>query len=159
MKFRVLVLLISFNPFFSSCTQAPKKIKEAPIGFKKDAQLKILDQREETLVTYDIEFADTPYKRQTGLMYRTEMASHQGMLFIFEDSALRSFYMKNTSIALDLIFLNENLEIVHVYENSIPNDPFSIPSLVPAKYVLELVAGQSKEYQLAKGMKIKYTKL
>lgn len=159
MKFRVLVLLISFNPFFSSCTQAPKKIKEAPIGFKIEAQLKILDQREETLVTYDIEFADTPYKRQTGLMYRTEMASHQGMLFIFEDSALRSFYMKNTSIALDLIFLNENLEIVHVYENSIPNDPFSIPSLVPAKYVLELVAGQSKEYQLAKGMKIKYTKL
>lgn len=159
MKFRVLVLLISFNPFFSSCTQAPKKIKEAPIGFKKEAQLKILDQREETLVTYDIEFADTPYKRQTGLMYRTEMASHQGMLFIFEDSALRSFYMKNTPIALDLIFLNETLEIVHIHENSIPNDPSSIPSLVPAKYVLELVAGQSKEYQLAKGMKIKYTKL
>lgn len=159
MKFRVLVLLISFNPFFSSCTLAPKKIKEAPIGFKKEAQLKILDQREETLVTYDIEFADTPYKRQTGLMYRTEMASHQGILFIFEDSALRSFYMKNSPIALDLIFLNENLEIVHVYENSIPNDPSSIPSLVPAKYVLELVAGQTKEYQLAKGMKIKYTKL
>jgi hypothetical protein len=51
-KFRVLVLLISFNPFFSSCTQAPKKIKEAPIGFKKEAQLKILDTKGETLVTY-----------------------------------------------------------------------------------------------------------
>ena len=67
--------------------------------------------------------------------------------------------MKNTPIALDLIFLNETHEIVHIHENSIPNDPSSIPSLVPAKYVLELVAGQSKEYQLAKGMKIKYTKL
>ena len=158
MKFRVLVLLISFNPFFSSCTQAPKKIKEAPIGFKKEAQLKILDQREETLVTYDIEFADTPYKRQTGLMYRTEMASHQGMLFIFEDSALRSFYMKNTLISLDIIYLNALKKVINIKKNTTPLDEQSLPSEAPAQYVLEINGGLADLFNIEKGDRISFQK-
>lgn len=160
MKLKGIFLILGVLFFFSACNNTPSRIiKEATVVFnvfKKEASLEIFNLNGELIKDYDIELADTPYERQTGLMYRTEMNSNHGMLFIFEDSALRTFYMKNTLISLDIIFLNESLEIISIYKNTTPNNESSIPSLVPAKYVLELRSGQSELNQFTEGMKINY---
>ena len=160
MKLKSVFLILGVVFFLSACNNTPSRtIKEASVVFKKEASLVIFNLNGELIKEYDIELADTPYERQTGLMYRTEMNSHNGMLFVFEDSAIRSFYMKNTLISLDLIFLNESLEIISIYKNTTPYDESSIPSLAPAKYGLELRSGQSELHQFTEGMKIKYTEL
>ena len=160
MKLKSVFLILGVLFFLSACNNTPSiTIKEASVVFKKEASLVIFNLNGELIKEYDIELADTPYERQTGLMYRTEMNSNNGMLFIFEDSAIRSFYMKNTLISLDLIFLNESLEIISIYKNATPYDESSIPSLATAKYVLELRSGQSELHQFTEGMKIKYTEL
>ena len=160
MKLKSVFLILGVLFFLSACNNTPSRtIKEASVVFKKEASLAIFNLNEELIKEYDIELADTPYERQTGLMYRTEMNSNNGMLFIFEDIAIRSFYMKNTLISLDLIFLNKSLEIISIYKNTKPYDESIIPSLAPAKYVLELLSGQSELHQFTEGMKIKYTEL
>ncbi len=121
MKLKSVFLILEVLFFLSACNNTPSRtIKEASVVFKKEASLGIFNLNGELFKEYDIELADTPYERQTGLMYRTEMNSNNGMLFIFEDSAIRSFYMKNTLISLDLIFLNESLEIISIYKNTTP---------------------------------------
>ena len=123
MKLKSVFLILGVVFFLSACNNTPSiTIKEASVVFKKEASLAIFNLNEELIKEYDIELADTPYERQTGLMYRTEMNSNNGMLFVFEDSAIRSFYMKNTLISLDLIFLNESLEIISIYKNTTPYD-------------------------------------
>ncbi|MEK9614192.1 MAG: DUF192 domain-containing protein [Flavobacteriaceae bacterium] len=136
-----------------------KKTKEVFVKFNKEAVLEIYDESEQLVIQYDVELADTPYERQTGLMYRTSMRSDQGMLFVFDQPALRSFYMKNTPLSLDLLFLNERLEIVSIYKDATPNDLSPISSQKDAKYVLELLSGEIKKWGLTLGMNINYTKL
>ena len=92
------------------------------------------------------------------MMYRQHMENNQGMLFVFDQVQPLSFYMKNTPLALDLIFLNEHLEIVHIHTNALPNNERSIPSIQPAKYVLELLAGTSENIGLTLGDQVNYVK-
>ena len=92
-------------------------------------------------------------------MYRNTLEVNQGMLFAFEQEAVLNFYMKNTPLALDLIFLNKELEIVHIHKNAIPNDPTGISSVKPAQYVFEIQAGLSDQYEIQEGDQITYQKL
>ena len=91
-------------------------------------------------------------------MYRDKLDKQHGMLFVFENSELRGFYMKNTLIPLDLIFIDEDYEIVHIHSKATPYETASISSQLPAKYVFEINGGLSKQIGIQKGMKIKYSK-
>lgn len=157
-QFRILSLvLICF--FFNQCKQStPKEVSEQKVLFKNEGNLSILNDKNKTLAEFKIEIADSPYERQTGLMYRDSLDEQQGMLFIFENSELRGFYMKNTLIPLDLIFIDENYEIVHIYSKATPYETASISSQLPAKYVFEINGGLSEQIGIQKGMKIKYNK-
>jgi len=97
-----------------------------------------------------------PYERQTGPMYRDSLKEQHGMLFVFENSELRGFYTKNTLIPLDLIFIDEDYDVVHVYSKTKPYDNASISSQLPAKYVFEINGVLSEQIGIQKGMKIKY---
>ena len=68
-------------------------MKTVDIRFKKEAEVSIINEANETIAPYDVEIADTPYERQTGLMYREDLQKNQGMLFVFEEEAERAFYM------------------------------------------------------------------
>lgn len=97
------------------------------------------------------ELAVSPEARERGLMYREKIEPDQGMLFVFEEEDLYSFWMKNTLIPLDIIWLNSNLQIVHIEKNvpPCPRDP--CPGYMPrspALYVLELKAGQAEANNL-----------
>ena len=157
-QFRILSLvLICF--FFNLCKQStPKEVREQKVLFKHEGNLSILNDKNKTLAEFKIEIADSPYERQTGMMYRDSLEEQHGMLFIFENSELRGFYMKNTLIPLDLIFIDENYEIVHIYSKATPYETASISSQLPAKYVFEINGGLSKQIGIQKGMEIKYNK-
>ncbi|PKP25218.1 MAG: hypothetical protein CVU03_08825 [Bacteroidetes bacterium HGW-Bacteroidetes-2] len=153
---------ILFLLIFISCKndKAQSTIKTAAISFTKNAELQLIKGEKDSIIKIlDIEIADDEYKTQTGLMYRKSMEENQGMLFIFPDAQVRSFYMKNTEIALDIIYINANKQIVSFQKNAIPFDVTSLPSLAPAQYVLEINAGLSDLWNLEVGDKIVWEKI
>jgi uncharacterized protein len=105
------------------------------------------------------EVADTPATRASGLMFRDRLASDRGMLFIFEEAGQWSFWMKNTRIALDILWLGRDKQIVYIEEN-VPGcrqDPCpEYKSTKEALYALELPAGTVKREKLAQGMKLQF---
>jgi len=107
----------------------------------------------------NIEIADNDYEHQTGLMYRKSMGNDQAMLFVFTEAAMKSFYMKNTEISLDIIYLNKDLEIINIQKNAKPMDPTSLPSAAPAMYVLEVNGGLTDTWGLASGDVLEWTRL
>ena len=103
---------------------------------------------------FKIELAVTPQEQAQGLMGRTEMPKDAGMLFFFNDFVERSFWMKNTLIPLDMIFMDEEGVIVKIHDSAIPNDLTSIKSGAPARAVLELNGGISKTLGIKAGDQI-----
>ena len=101
-----------------------------------------------------VELADTSEKQALGLMFRDQMADDHGMLFLFPGEGMRSFWMKNTRIPLDIFYFDAELKLVSVSENVQPcrtqRCP-SYPSTAPAKYVLELNAGKAAELGVKAG--------
>ncbi|HJT99549.1 MAG TPA: DUF192 domain-containing protein [Rhodanobacteraceae bacterium] len=103
---------------------------------------------------YAIELAEDDAARAHGLMDRTSMDADHGMLFVFQDDAPRAFWMKNTKIPLDMIFFDADLKLVSVQHNVPPcvSDPCpAYSSGAPARYVLELNAGQAARLGLTSG--------
>lgn len=106
-----------------------------------------------------VELALTQEQRMQGLMYRTSLPENSGMLFVFDSAQPLSFWMKNTLIPLDVLFLDEKGTIVtiHTMEPCPDEEPQcpSYPSEVPAQYGLELNAGRAKELGLEVGDQLK----
>lgn len=139
-----------------SCKEDKKVIKQTEIVFKKDGELTIFKISDSTTIKLDIEIADTEFDEQTGLMYRDFMEKNQAMLFVFKEESERYFYMKNTKIPLDIIYLDANKTIVSFQKNTKPFDESALPSNAPAKYVLEVNAGLADSWSLAVGDSINY---
>lgn len=141
-------------------TGSENKSLTKEISFTKEGELTLLKGDNDSIIaTLDIEIADDDYSTQTGLMYRQSMAENQAMLFVFNDSKQRSFYMKNTEIPLDIIYINSNKEIVSFQKNAKSFDETSLPSEAVSQYVLEINAGLSDKWNLEKGDKIQFTKI
>lgn len=105
-------------------------------------------------VRFTLEIAKTQATRELGLMYRSNLAEDAGMLFVFDKPAVQSFWMKNTLIPLDMLFLDQNFVVIDIKEAvpSCTHDPCSLyTSAYPAQYVLELKAGQTKAKQIQLG--------
>ena len=95
-------------------------------------------------IMVNVEVADTPQKQSQGLMSRENLKLDHGMLFIFDDESILSFWMKDTLIPLDMIFVDETFRIINVVDNALPCNIEPCPdysSEKPAKYVLEVNAG------------------
>lgn len=155
-----ILFLSIIGIFLSSCNEEPKKVvKTEPIEFTKEGELTISKQKVDTLIAkLDVEFAESEYETQTGLMYRNKMEDNQGMLFIFPDEKIHSFYMKNTEIPLDIIFVKSDLTIASFQENAQPMNETGLSSQVPIQYVLEVNGGLAQKWLLEVGDKIVYQK-
>jgi len=154
-----LIYLLCFCALTISCDSKEEPVvKKQKITFTKNGELSLFKSSGKEIITLDIEIADTDYKREFGLMHRDSMEEHQGMLFIFPHNFPRSFYMKNTYIPLDLIFIDSDNKIVSFRENAIPLDESSLTSEVPAKYVLEVNAGLAEKWLLEVGDHISFSK-
>jgi len=107
-------------------------------------------------IEFRVAIADNDKTRVEGLMNLQKLASNQGMLFIFDNNQIVNMWMKNTIIALDMIFIDENDVIVNIKENTEPFSLAIISSQKPAKKVLEINAGLSKKLGIKNGQKIVY---
>lgn len=143
-----------------SCKEEPSKvIKTEPVAFTKEGELSLFRaETDSVLGQLDIEIADNEYETETGLMYRQEMGENQGMLFVFPDEAMHSFYMKNTEFPLDIIFIKSDMSIVSFQENAQALNEASLSSKVPVEYVLEVNAGLVNAWGLKVGDSVSYTK-
>lgn len=159
-KVSISFFLFCFTAMLISCKSETKKVVETkPIVFNKEGSLTIYKaEKDSILAQLDIEIAESDYETQTGLMYRKGMAKNQGMLFIFPDVAVHSFYMKNTQFPLDIIYIDENLRIASFQENAKPFDEKGLSSSVPVKYVLEVNAGLAENWILEVGDKVEFNK-
>lgn len=157
-RFNILLLLMLSVAalYLYSCKEESRSVKPVVIEFKKEAELFLKTVNDSLIAQIDIEIADDEYQTQTGLMYRTSMEKNQGMLFVFPEEEPRSFYMKNTLIPLDIIYIDAKKEIVSFQKNAKPNDETSLPSNVPTQYVLEVNAGLSDQWDLQVGDRIEY---
>ncbi len=156
--FLAALLLLSFG----SCKDTPSKqaIETPEITFSKEGELSVYQSGTgNILAQIDIEIAETEYETSTGLMYRKGMAKNQGMLFIFDYIGMHSFYMKNTEIALDIIFIKADSTIASFQENAQPYNETGLSSQVPIKYVLEVNAGLAQKWLLEVGDKIEFKKI
>ena len=103
---------------------------------------------------FSIEMATTEQEKETGLMYRKELADGKGMLFDFSPEQQISMWMKNTYIPLDMIFIRADGRILRIAENTEPLSTKIISSGGLAKGVLEVIAGTAKKYGIAPGDRV-----
>jgi len=97
------------------------------------------------LIKYHVEIAKTSEEQAEGLMHRLELKKNEGMLFLFDNEKKASFWMKNTLIPLDIIFINKNGSINKIYKNTIPKSLKRIISKGGVLAVLEINAGETNK--------------
>jgi uncharacterized protein len=112
---------------------------------------------------FQIEIAADDAARQRGLMFRDSLAEDHGMLFLFEQPGMLTFWMKNTHIPLDILYFDQNYKLVSVQQRVPPcrsagNDCPTYPSAGPAQYVLELNAGMTEKLGITPGDKLTVTR-
>lgn len=122
--------------------------------FEKNGELTFQNKDGEFISSIDLEFAENDNERGEGMMYRTEMNENEGMLFIFPTEQRQSFWMKNTVLSLDMLFINSNLEIVTIHKSTKPYDENSYASSAPAQYVVEVIAGYTNANNIQEGGKV-----
>ncbi len=132
--FAILILLLAL---LSQLTFEKKQIRLERMGEKP--------------IILTVEIADNPFKRSLGLMFRTALGEHEGMLFIFPDESPRSFWMFNTKIPLDALYFNKNKEIVDIISMN-PCTSLVCPTYPSSKrsqYVLEVNKGFAAKYAIS----------
>ncbi|HEX9880256.1 MAG TPA: DUF192 domain-containing protein [Candidatus Binatia bacterium] len=102
-----------------------------------------------------VEIADTPERRIKGLQYREELAVDAGMLFIFSSEEVHTFWMKNTPLPLDMIFIDAGRKVVGIVESAVPFSTTSRSVGVPSQFVLEVNGGFARRHGVAVGARVR----
>ncbi len=136
------------DPTSTTQTYIPKFVDEGDLMFYNEA--------DSLLVQIDLEIADNESDIGYGLMYRKEMDELKGMIFIMPVDEVQSFWMKNTFIPLDILFLDSENKIVDISKDNQALDESPIKSKEPALLILELNAGFADKYGIKVGQRIEY---
>jgi uncharacterized membrane protein (UPF0127 family) len=133
----VLAAALLFSPPLAAQTEAPRE----DLVVATDAGERV----------FQVEIADDQAERALGLMYRREMDDDEGMLFDFGSEQPASFWMRNTYISLDMLFIKADGTIESIAERATPLSDESIPSKGSVRYVLEINGGLSDELGIEPG--------
>jgi uncharacterized protein len=121
----------------------------------KAAELQTLEIASKTGVhAFQVEMAVTPEEKERGLMFRRELPEGHGMLFDFQFDQNVAFWMKNTYIPLDMLFIRADGRILRIAENTEPLSERNIPSGGPVRAVLEVIGGTAKKLGIAAGDRV-----
>jgi uncharacterized membrane protein (UPF0127 family) len=107
-------------------------------------------------VLFRVEVALTPEEHARGLMYRSQLADDAGMVFVFEEPSIQRFWMKNTLIPLDMIFIGKDRKIVGVVENAAPETETERMVGAPSQYVLEIGGGLAAQLGIRAGQAVDF---
>jgi len=155
--YRYLLFFICFG--FISCS-SPDKEKSAAsqtnrqLEFTADVQFLRTDQS--VISRIDAAVADNDELRSAGLMNIYTLPEDAGMIFLFDINRPRSFWMANTPLSLDILFVNSDMEIVRIHRNTTPYSQESIESERPAKYVIEVNAGYTLRNDITEGHLVEF---
>lgn len=103
-----------------------------------------------------VEVADTPGERSLGLQYRNELEEGQGMLFLFPSEEIQSFWMKNTPISLDMVFINSQRKVVGIIHEAVPLSTAPRSIATPSRFVLEIKGGLSRQSGIEVGDTVRF---
>lgn len=152
----LMTLLLGLGACTNDSGETPSDTPSIP--FEKEGVLHLL-QDGDTVVTLDVEIADTDSARERGLMQRTSLPEHSGMLFLFPREEERSFWMANTPLALDILFADADSQIVSIAKYTRPYSQESVRSNAPAQYVLEVPAGFADSYGVIEGDRLTWRRI
>lgn len=140
----MLSLALAFGlaaPALADCPQPPQSLPTAPLAIVTS----------HGVARFTVEVADTDRTREIGLMCRTHLGPFRGMLFDFHQPQPVEFWMKNTLIPLDMLFIDESGHVIAVAANAKPEDETPIPSGGPVLGVLEIAGGRAAALGIAPG--------
>lgn len=159
----IALLLYLLGPVLFKTEKKPPKPSEKSITmepqFHKEGRLAFTNIAKDTIKLVDIEIADNDQERTQGMMYRSSMPYNQAMLFIMEYERKQSFWMRNTKMSLDIIYVNGDMEIVTIYKHTQPFSDSPIPSFEKAKYVVETAAGFCDKFGIEEGNLIAFSRV
>ena len=123
----------------------------------RDQTIPLTIESGEGEVRLNVLVADSPEEQTRGLMFVNSLPEDQGMLFIFQKESMQGFWMKNTYISLDIIFINSKKEIINIAQNTTPlKEDVRYSSDSPSLYVLEVNAGFSARHDLKSGDSVNF---
>ncbi len=135
------VLLVCFAPNGLLAVEREKLVIETEAGAR---------------FPFAVEIVDTPALRSRGLMFRTRMGGDEGMLFLFDREQVASFWMKNTRLSLDMVFISKSGEILDLHHRAVPGSLQSIRSDMPVSAVLELLGGTAARLGIRAGDRVEH---
>lgn len=157
----VLVLLVSCTPPDAHAKSGTQQAQQAP---QQPQEVPAMRAHSGTVTIdtaagpqrFTVELAITDPERQKGLMFREHLDDDSGMLFLFEKQKELSFWMKNTRIPLDMLFIDEGGTVAGIVENAEPLTLVSRKVAAPSRYVLELNGGAARKLGLAAGQRVHF---
>jgi hypothetical protein len=147
-----------YQPLRAVAALASAVLISLPLAACSD-ETRLVVQSESGDHAFTVEVVDTPETRAQGLMYRQELADDAGMLFDFREERPVSFWMRNTFIPLDMLFIEADGTIRNIHANARPHDTTSIPSDGPVQFVLEIPGGRSEELGIAAGDMVEHPRI
>jgi uncharacterized membrane protein (UPF0127 family) len=125
----------------------------ADVQFKRSSLTIVAGGRD---LKFEVDLATNDAERSHGLMFRKQLGAYEGMLFDFYQEMPVSFWMKNTLIPLDMVFIAADGTVKHVHANAVPMSTDAIPSLYPVRAVLEINGGSAALLGIKPGDKVKH---
>ncbi len=153
----LLAAMLAVNPVGQAFSQA-SIFEGKPMILPVDPDRLEIETANGTTHSFSIEVADTDFERSAGLMFRDDMDDDHGMLFVFETTRRLSFWMQNTPMPLDLVFIGEDGRIVSIRWGQ-PFSTASISPLTPGRFVLELKAGTAQKAGIAEGDTVRHPRI
>lgn len=152
-RLTLLLLVITSLSGFTACSD--ETVRQEDSGGERelhyDGSVHFLDSDGDTLTTLRVAIADTEESRRAGLMNVQALPENHGMLFLFEREEPLSFWMANTPLSLDILFVNEAGEIVRIHTQTQPYSNQSLASGEPARYAVEAEAGFVMNHDIREG--------
>jgi uncharacterized membrane protein (UPF0127 family) len=148
----LLIFLVLFSNIYACSKQDQSGIQETVLPlqnepqFKKEGEVTFFSKINKKIITIDVEMPDTLEETTKGLMYRKTMAETQGMLFVHDTFQARFFWMKNTYISLDMIFVDKTMKVVRIKKNTTPLSEQLISVPEGTYYTIEVNAGFCDRY-------------
>jgi len=140
----------------AACASKEETPPNADGPFRVDGTLAFVRPDGSVIRAIEIEIAEDEKARQTGLMYRRKMTLGQGMLFLFDEEEIRRFWMANTPIPLDIMFVGADSQVVSIARRTRPLSQENVVSTSPAQYVVEVRGGFSERYGIDENTRIRW---